>query len=69
MKTAALLMAGALASAPIAAYDLSMTADEQKSCDEQGGCVVVTRQWMTGRLQAAYAAGEQAAAQACRDRT
>lgn len=69
MKTAALLLAGALASAPIAAYDLSMTADERKSCDEQGGCVVVTRQWLLGRLQTAQAAGEQAAAQACRDRT
>lgn len=34
MKIAALLLAGALASAPIAAYDLSMTADERKSCDE-----------------------------------
>lgn len=42
----ALLLAGLLASAPLAAIEIRLTDEERTSCDAEGGCVVVTRQFL-----------------------
>lgn len=58
--TVALLLAGALASAPVAAVDVQFTADEQAQCDAEGGCHVITMRALHRVMQQAHQAGQAA---------
>lgn len=64
-----LLLAGALMSAPVAALDVRMTDEERAACDAEGGCALVTREWVRQRVEAAFAAGATAGAAACKGPT
>lgn len=57
-KMPVLLLAGALASAPVAAVDVSFSDEEQAVCDAEGGCMIVTRLVLHKAQQAAYEAGK-----------
>ena len=62
MKPVLLLLAGALMAAPVAALDVRMTDDERTACEAEGGCALVTREWMRQRVESAYMAGAREAA-------
>ena len=46
MRPLALLLAGALAAAPATAGRIEFTAEEHAECEAQGGCQVVTMQFL-----------------------
>ena len=56
--TIALLLAGALASAPIAAAEVQFTDAEQAQCDAEGGCHVITLQALRRAMHQAHEAGK-----------
>ena len=55
--TIALLLAGAMASAPIAAAEVQFTDAEQAQCDAEGGCHVITLTALRRAMQQAHDAG------------
>lgn len=62
-----LLLASALLAAPVAAVEVSMTEDEQAMCEREGGCEIVTRNWLRGLAAKAYSDGHAAGKTACRN--
>lgn len=61
-----LALAGALGTCPVVAVEVTMTQDEHDKCEAQGGCEVVTRDFIRGLLQRAYSEGHAAGKSACR---
>jgi hypothetical protein len=57
-KMPVLLLAGALASAPVAAVDVTFTDEEREQCDAEGGCMIVTRLVLHKAQKAAFDAGK-----------
>ena len=63
---AAMLLLGALADADAAGV-VSVAPDDAIKCELQGGCSLVTHEYLIARLKAAYEAGKREAA--CRPTT
>lgn len=61
-----LLLAGAMLAAPVAAVEVSMTEDEQAMCEREGGCEIVTRNWLRALAAKAYSEGHAEGKTACR---
>lgn len=57
MKPLALLLAGALAAAPVIAAKLYLDDDEVVECNAGGGCLVVTQRYIDGLVKAAFEHG------------
>ena len=56
MKRAiAIILSVLCANAP--AYELAMTAQESTSCEREGGCVVISREFMRRLVMQAHSAG------------
>ena len=58
MKVAAFIACVAIWSAVYAA-DATLTPDEQVHCQLQGGCVLVTNDWLRSQIRAAHDAGQR----------
>jgi len=58
-----LAVATALLALCAAAYsaDATLTPDEQVHCQLQGGCVLVTNDWLRSQIRAAHDAGQREA--------
>ena len=54
-KLIAAILAAACANAP--AFELAVTRTEKATCDDQGGCIVVTRQAVVDMVREAHRAG------------
>ena len=59
-----LLLIGLLVKSAEAA-DVTMTAEEQAQCKAQGGCQMVTVQWLQEAMTKAFAAGAEKGKGAC----
>ena len=47
---------------------IAMSDAERKTCDDEGGCGVITAQYLRSALAAAYKAGQASTDAACRNR-
>lgn len=65
----AALLLGFLIIAPVLAVSATLGADEQKTCEEEGGCALVTRKWVREQLAKAYETGKQYSDVTCGKRT
>lgn len=57
LRPLALLLAGALASAPATAGRIEMTAEEHAQCEAEGGCIVITMQYIRNLMRESFDAG------------
>ena len=51
----AVILAAACANAP--AFELALTRTEKTACDDQGGCIIITRQAVVDMVREAHQAG------------
>lgn len=65
MRPLALLLAGALIAAPATAGRIEMSEEEHKQCESEGGCVVVTVQFLRNLMRESIEHG----AKSCSNRT
>lgn len=64
-KPLLLLLAGALAAAPATAGKIELTAEEHAQCESEGGCQVVTTQF----LRSVFREGVEQGRASCSSRT
>lgn len=62
MRPLALLLAGALIAAPVAAGRIEMTAEEHAQCESEGGCIVIT----VRAVRSIYREGVEAGRASCK---
>lgn len=58
MRYIAILLAGALIAAPVAAVSVLLTDDEREMCETEGGCSMITHDSLKRLLTQAHEAGK-----------